>query len=94
MATSEMDYMGGDYIIGPAHIDNTTNRRVVFDNLSDNCGYQLMMKDGITTSSVTKTTDTNSGIKLTYVVPATYTNMSGTSTSVTTSNEFYLSVIK
>ena len=40
MATSEMDYMGGDYIIGPAHINNTTNRQIVFDNLSDNEAFE------------------------------------------------------
>lgn len=83
-------------VLGPAYIDNTTNLQVIFDNLSDDYGYQLLMKDGdINWKKVVKSSGTTTGIKLTYTMPSKYTSVADgtTQVSLTTSNEFYLMVI-
>ncbi len=83
-------------IIGPAYINNTTNLQVVFDNLNDDYGYELLMKDGdINWKKVVKSSGTTTGIKLTYTMPSKYTSVADgtTQVSLTTSNEFYLMVI-
>lgn len=83
-------------VIGPAYINNTTNLQVVFDNLSDDYGYDLLMKDGVIKyDKLVKSTGTTSGIKLTYTMPSKYTSVADgtTQVSLTTSDEFYLMVI-
>lgn len=85
-------------IIGPAYINNTTDRQVVFDGVSDEYGYELLMKDGNITydPKIVKETGTYSGVKLTFTVAAKYMTVGATptETAVTTSNEFYLHIIK
>ena len=83
-------------ILGPAYINNTTNLQVVFDNLSDDYGYELLMEDGeIKYNKLVKSTGTSSGIKLTFTMPSKYTSVADGTTqiSLTTSNKFYLMVI-
>ena len=85
-------------LIGPAYADS--NYDVVFDGVSDDYAYQLGMNDGVIGwTSVSKTTGTYSGVKVTYRVPSTYTTLSNTTASVVTegntgASEFYLIVIK
>ena len=83
-------------VLGPAYIDNTTNLQVVFDNLNDDYGYELLMKDGnINWKKVVKSSGTNYGIKLTYTMPSTYTSVADGTTQINLAltNEFYLMVI-
>ena len=81
-------------VLGPAYRDN--NYQVVFDNLNDDYGYELLMKDGnINWTKMVKSPGTNYGIKLTYTMPSTYTSVADgtTQVSLATTNEFYLMVI-
>lgn len=75
----------GDEWSTASYADASMN--VVFDNLSDDYGYDLYADDVLASIiSMTKGTGTNSGIKLTYVVDPT-----GISSGVT---PFYLRILK
>ena len=86
--------IGNCHIVGPSHIDNTTNYIVEFDNLSDGNAYELLLEDGTGKYTKVVKTTSGSGIKLSYTVAPTYIAMDGvTSTPVTTSTNFFLLVI-
>ena len=87
------------HTIGPAYAD--TNYDVVFDGIDNNYLCQLCMDDGLVKwTSLSKTAGTSSGIKLTYRVNTTYTDITtGNTVAVAKSTEsnptpFYLALIK
>ena len=89
-----------DNYIGPRYASVASSiYSVVFDDLDDNYGYQLIMNDAEGKwQSITKTSGTNSGIKLTYVLNSTYRNIvTGNTATITTGSggtPFYLRVMK
>ena len=85
-------------LIGPAYINNTTDRQVIFDGVNDAYGYELLMENGKIDCdrSIVKEDGTYSGVKLTFKVAAKYMTVgtTPTETNITTTNKFYLQVYK
>ena len=98
--TDKADVTDLDTFIGPVYSAvNNSVYSVVFDDLDNSCGYQLCGDDAlISWTSESKGTGTNTGIKLTFVLNSTYTDITtGQSATITAGSggtPFYLRVMK